>query len=132
MFGPRPLASAIEAGWPLKDGTALVARDGALARVRTSDGALVENVGAAFPLNPARCHPLPLSFDGAVAPRGYEVGALGFVCGEPRGRTRPTLRDVAPNRGMVEQVVDVDYNHALRCSRPFYLIYSFCGRSLNR
>jgi hypothetical protein len=86
-FGARPLASAIEDGWPLKDGTALVARDGALARVRTSDGSLVENVAAAFPLNPARCHPLSLSFDGAVAPHGYEVGALGFVCGEPRGRT---------------------------------------------
>jgi len=86
-FGPRPLASAIEDGWPLKDGTALVARDGALARVRLSDGALVENAADAFSLNPARCHPLPLSFDGAVAPRGQETGALGFVCGEPRGRT---------------------------------------------
>ncbi len=86
-FGPRPLASAIENGWPLADGTALVARNGALGRVRLSDGTLVESAADAFPLSPARCHPLPLSFDGVVAPNGHATGALGFACGEPRGRT---------------------------------------------
>ena len=79
-FGERPMLAAIEDGWPLTDGTAIVARDGALGRVRLSDGALVEAVGDAFPLKPARCHPL------AMATKG-EPGAFGFVCGEARGRT---------------------------------------------
>jgi hypothetical protein len=80
MFGPRPLVAALEDGWPLVDGSAIVARDGALARVRLSDGALVESATDAFPLKPARCHPLPLARPG-------DPGAFGFVCGEPRGPT---------------------------------------------
>jgi hypothetical protein len=108
MFGVRPLASAVEDGWPLSDGTALVARDGALGRIRLTDGALVESVADAFPLKPARCHALPLGFDrraanatrapsasdddahenDGAAPAGVDdPGAFGFVCGEPRGRT---------------------------------------------
>ncbi|MDP9000156.1 MAG: hypothetical protein M3O46_08600, partial [Myxococcota bacterium] len=79
-FGPRPLAAAIEDGWPLADGTALVARDGALARVRLTDGTIAESVTNAFPLRPARCHALSLA-------RPQDPGALGFACGEPRGRT---------------------------------------------
>ena len=86
-FGPRPLASAIEDGWPLADGTALVARNGALGRVRLADGALMENVPDAFPLNPARCHALSLGFDKAMAPAAQSAGEVGVVCGEPRGRT---------------------------------------------
>jgi len=86
-FGPRPLASAIEDGWPLADGTALVARNGALGRVRLTDGALVEDIAGAFPLNPARCHAISLSFDAAAAPHAQGTGAFGLVCGEPRGRT---------------------------------------------
>lgn len=80
IFGKRPLAAAIEDGWPLADGTAVLARDGALARVRISDGALLEIVRDAFPLKTARCHPVTLSRSGAP-------GAFGFVCGEPRGAT---------------------------------------------
>jgi hypothetical protein len=79
-FGARPLAAAIEDGWPLTDGTALVARDGALARVRIQDGALVEAVTDAFPLRPARCHAV------SIATR-RDPGAFGFVCGEPHGPT---------------------------------------------
>jgi hypothetical protein len=79
-FGPYPLLAAVEDGWPLADGTALVARDGALARVRLSDGAVVESVGDAFSLRPARCHALSLA-------SSRFPGAVGFVCGEPRGRT---------------------------------------------
>ncbi len=81
VFGPRPLAAAIEDGWPLVDGSALVARDGALARVRLSDGALVETVQGAFPLARARCHPLSLA-------SASDRRAFGFVCGEPSGETR--------------------------------------------
>ena len=79
-LGSGALRAAIEDGWPLTDGTALVARDGALARVRLDDGALVELVPDAFQLKPARCHPLSLSNPGAP-------GAFGFVCGESRGVT---------------------------------------------
>jgi len=79
-FGRRPLAAAIEDGWPLTDGTAVVARDGALGRVRLSDGALTEVAQGAFPLKPSRCHPVSLT-------RPTAVGAFGFVCGEPRGTT---------------------------------------------
>ncbi|MFO0735484.1 MAG: hypothetical protein U0270_06380 [Labilithrix sp.] len=79
-FGKRPLASAIEDGWPLTDGTAVVARDGALARIRLADGAITEVARDAFPLKPARCHPVSLN-------RPRALGAFGFVCGEPRGTT---------------------------------------------
>ena len=64
----------------MTDGTALVARDGSLVRVRIADGAVVETQADAFPLKPARCHPLSLA-------RAVEPGAFGFVCGEPRGTT---------------------------------------------
>jgi hypothetical protein len=89
-FGPRPLEAAIEDGWPLTDGTALVARDGAIARVRLTDGALVESVAAAFPLKPARCHALAST-----------SGAVFFACGEPRGRT-VVYRWDAPGARLVE------------------------------
>jgi hypothetical protein len=80
IFGKRPLAAAIEDGWPLTDGTAVVARDGALGRVRLSDGALTEVAQGAFSLKPSRCHPVSLT-------RPSAIGAFGFVCGEPRGTT---------------------------------------------
>jgi hypothetical protein len=86
-FGKRPLASAIEDGWPLGDGSAVIARDGALARVQLASGALVELVRDAFPMQPARCHPVPL-------PRA----TFGFVCGEPRGTTVIYRFDVARGR----------------------------------
>jgi hypothetical protein len=90
-FGPRPLIAAVEDGWPLVDGSALVARDGALARVRLSDGALVETVGNAFSLKPARCHPVSLAH-----PR--DRTALAFVCGEPRGQTAIYAWEAASSR----------------------------------
>lgn len=79
-FGKRPLAAAIEDGWPMADGTAVIAREGALGRVRLEDGALIEVVRDAFPLRTARCHPVTLT-------RSSTVSAFGFVCGEPRGAT---------------------------------------------
>ncbi len=74
-FGDRPLVAAIEDGWPLADGTVVLARDGALARVRLEDGAVVEMASSAYPLRPSRCHPIPFG------------EGIAFVCGEPRGRT---------------------------------------------
>jgi hypothetical protein len=94
IFRPRPLVAAIEDGWPLVDGTALVARDGALVRVRLTDGAIVESALSAFPLNPARCHAVSLA-------RPSDPGAVGFVCGEPRGRT-VVYRWDAPRSRLIE------------------------------
>jgi hypothetical protein len=93
-FGPHPLASAIEDGWPLSDGTAIVARDGAIARVRLADGALVEASSDAYPLKPSHCHPVSLA-------RPKEEAAFGFVCGETKGATALYRYDTAHGR-MVE------------------------------
>ena len=90
-FGLLPLKSAIEDGWPLSDGTALVARDGTLARVQLTDGALVEAVADAFPLKPARCHGISLA-------SAREPGDFGFVCGEPLGATIVYRWDAASAR----------------------------------
>ncbi len=99
IFGKRPLAAAIEDGWPLTDGTAVIARDGALARVRLSDGALTEMVQGAFPLKPARCHPVSLT-------RANAIGAFGFVCGEPRGTSAIYAYD--PLRGRLNELKRFD------------------------
>ncbi|MGH7272138.1 MAG: hypothetical protein ACREJ3_17035, partial [Polyangiaceae bacterium] len=80
IFGPLPIVSALEDGWPLSDRSALVARDGTLARIRLSDGVIVEMTADAFPLTSARCHAISLA-------REHHPGAFGFVCGEPRGKT---------------------------------------------
>jgi hypothetical protein len=99
IFGKRPLAAAIEDGWPLTDGTAVVARDGALGRVRLADGALTEVAQGAFPLKPSRCHPISLT-------RPTAVGAFGFVCGEPRGATAIYAYD--PLRGRLTELKRFD------------------------
>lgn len=99
IFGKRPLAAAVEDGWPLTDGTAVVARDGALGRVRLSDGALTEVAQGAFALKPSRCHPVSLT-------RANAVGAFGFVCGEPRGTTVIYAYD--PLRGRLSELKRFD------------------------
>ena len=81
LDGARALALAVTDGWPLADGTVLVARDGALTRVRLADGLVVSEQANAFPMNPARCHPFSLA-----TPR--DGGAFGYTCGEPHGGTR--------------------------------------------
>jgi hypothetical protein len=73
-FGARPLATAVEDGWPLEDGSALVLRGGLFARIGLDRGDILETfpaiVAGGSPLGEgARCHPLDLG------------PALGFVCG---------------------------------------------------
>ena len=99
IFGKRPLAAALEDGWPLTDGTAVIARDGALGRVRLSDGVLTEVAQGAFPLKPSRCHPVSLT-------RQSAIGAFGFVCGEPRGTTALYAYD--PLRGRLAELKRFD------------------------
>jgi hypothetical protein len=76
----NPLAVAVLDGWPLEGGTALVARDGALSRVRMADGVVLDTAPDAFPLKPARCQAISLAPPKAPA-------AFGFVCGVPHGAT---------------------------------------------
>ncbi len=71
-FGAHPLRAALEEGWPLRDGTAAVARGGRVGLVRLSDGGVValsaERVDGE---DDARCQALRLG-----------VG-VGFACGAP-------------------------------------------------
>jgi hypothetical protein len=88
LFGGRPLLAAVEDGWPIDGRTALVARDGILARVRLGDGAIASATADTFPSHASRCHPFPLLLDSG--PPG-----LGFACGDAQGRTIIYAYDVA-------------------------------------
>lgn len=79
IFGQRALSLAITDGIPLEDGSALIAGNGAMGRVRLADGALIDVARDAFPLRAARCHGVVLDTRGK--------GEAGFVCGEARGRS---------------------------------------------
>jgi hypothetical protein len=68
-LGPRPLETAVLHGFPVGDGSALVAAAGMLARVRLADGAVTARSLDAYP-GVSVCEAVPLA-DGA-----------GFVCGE--------------------------------------------------
>jgi hypothetical protein len=100
-LGASPLTAAVEDGWPLGDGTAIVARDGALARVRLDDGTIVELATDAYGLRPSRCHPFALG-----APAG-----VGFVCGESRGAT--VLYAFDPSQGRMDEVRRFDSPRAV-------------------
>jgi hypothetical protein len=103
-LGANALAAAVEDGWPAGDGTAIVARDGALARVRLDDGSVAEIAPGAYDLRPSRCHPIALG-----AP-----GGIGFACGEPRGAT--ILYAFDPTRGRMTEVRRFDSPRAILAS----------------
>jgi hypothetical protein len=120
-LGVSTLSAAVEDGWPLDDGTALVARDGALLRVRLEDGAVVESAPRAFPLRLSRCHPVPLAQHGSGAQKAPRPGVslpdapgVGFVCGEPRGKTVIYALDV--DHGRMVQVRSFDEPRAVLAS----------------
>lgn len=69
------LRAAVESGWPESNETALVAREGALHRVRLGDGAVIASNPQAYAPSLGACHPIAL---GETA---------GFVCGAPNGPT---------------------------------------------
>ncbi len=79
-FGPHPLMTVVEDGWPLGDDAAVVARDGVLGQLRLSDANWSKVAVDAFPSASARCHPVPLLHD-AGGP------VLGFACAEASGTT---------------------------------------------
>lgn len=73
-LGRRPLAAAVLHGFPDTGETALVIENGALGRVRLSDGSVVDVAERAL-LGGGTCH-------------GVRVGSgFGFVCGQERGDT---------------------------------------------
>ncbi len=74
------LRAAIEDGWPLPDGTAVVAENGDLLRISLHDGSAVEAAASAFDRGLGRCHAVPLGRPGVAS-------AFGFVCGGSSGRT---------------------------------------------
>ena len=74
VLGRRPLIDAVLHGVVDAPGTAVVAANGALARVRLSDGKLLEARERAYP-GTSTCHGVPL-----------EAGH-GFVCGEEGSNT---------------------------------------------
>jgi hypothetical protein len=65
-----------------------------LARIRLADGAVIDSTMHAFPLEPSRCHAVTLA-------RPQDSGALGWICGEPRGTTAVYRWD-APGARMIE------------------------------
>ncbi len=81
-FGARPLVAAVEDGWPLEDGSALVLRGGLFARIGLERGEVLETfpatVAAGAPLGEgARCHPLDLGPDEPALGSGPDEPALG-------------------------------------------------------
>ena len=95
VFGRAPLEAAALEGWPLGDGTAVVARDGQLGRVRVDSGVLMDVDRRAFTLAPAACKAIPF---GDFAGKG----SFGFVCAEPEGKTALYAFDAS--RGMMVPV----------------------------
>ena len=119
-FGDRPLIAAVEDGWPLRDGTALVARDGALGRVRLSDGLLVETAGDAFPLRPARCHPVSLSRPSEPG-RSASCAASLAVAPSSTGGTPPPLGWPSFGASTRPREVLASGNGGLAAARPVRL-----------
>lgn len=89
-FGRTPLAAAVEDGWPIEGGVAVVARDGALGKIRLADGAVVALDPRAFAMPSARCHPVSLA-------RATDERAFGFLCGAPGGPTVVYAYDAKAN-----------------------------------
>jgi hypothetical protein len=79
-FDASLLRAALEDGWPLEDGTALVAANGSVSRISLEDGAVVDAAPNAFDSNLGRCHAVSL---GSVTSQA----SIGFVCGAALGRT---------------------------------------------
>ncbi|WP_156041286.1 hypothetical protein [Chondromyces apiculatus] len=96
LLGRRPLRAAVEDGWPEADGTAVVARGGAIARVSLADGAVKALVPEAYPERQASCHAVRVGGAGSRGEGARGEGAraeaspgpgFGFVCGERDGAT---------------------------------------------
>jgi hypothetical protein len=90
------LAAALRDGWPLDDGTIVVAGAGTLSWVSLTDGSLADTVDRAFERAFASCHAVSLSTDAAAN--------VGFVCGEAGGRTALYVYDAPERRLAVARI----------------------------
>jgi hypothetical protein len=96
-LGRRPLRAAVLRGWPDTPSTAVVIDEGALGRVRLSDGKLL----SAQP------------FAGEGPCRGVALGlGFGFVCGDVRDRTQV----YAYSNDRLELELELDAAHPVRSS----------------
>lgn len=73
-LGRRALWAAVVHGWPVSRDTAVLAHEGVLAKVRLTDGKILDSLPGALPAK-ERCTAVPLG-DG-----------VGFVCGSEGGQT---------------------------------------------
>lgn len=83
-----PLRALLESGWPESSETALLAREGALHRVRIRDGARLASQPNAYDPRLGGCRALPFG------------ETIGFVCGAPSGET--SIQIVEPSFRMRE------------------------------
>jgi hypothetical protein len=104
-LGKRPLRAAVEDGWPDTEGTAVVARGGALARVSLRDGRVLALADDAYPEPRSTCHAVRLGLHG-----------VGFVCGEREG---PTV--------VYEYVAPLAMRQVLRFDKPRFVSASGNG-----
>jgi hypothetical protein len=79
IANPEPMVMAIEDGFPLADGSVLVARAGVLFRINLHTATIVESAAFAFPDQSAVCHPLVVG--------DANSRALVFACGSRFGET---------------------------------------------
>jgi hypothetical protein len=111
-FGERPLELAVLHGFPDGHGAAFVAARGEVARLRLSDGAVLERQPNAF-AGKAACEPVPLG-----------AGA-GFVCGEPHG---PTDIDVlGPGLALTPLVRFAEPRHVAPNGRGALVVRGSCA-----
>lgn len=85
------LARAIESGWPLRDGTALLLYEGALVNIDLTTGLVHHRTADALPKRDAKCHALPMG-----APGGF-----GFVCAEDG--VKSAIYSFDPGRGALQR-----------------------------
>ncbi len=88
------LRAAVEDGWPLGNGTAVVAREGALSFVSLEDGSVVRTVAEAYDASVGRCRAVSLG----VTSSGEVEPKVGFVCGSADGPTAVFTFDAAAAR----------------------------------
>ncbi len=104
----RPLRVAVEDGWPLLDGTAVVLRGGRVARVKLEDGEVLDSSFS------------PLDGEEATTCQAIRFGAdVGFACGAAGRGT--TIHAYAPPAGVVP-VLSFDEPRAVAPSQNGWLV----------
>lgn len=85
------LGLAVEAGWPLRDGSAALLHDGALVYIDLANGHVQKRIPDVLPRRDAHCHALLMG----------AVGGFGFVCSE--GGTTSSIYSLDQERGALHR-----------------------------